>query len=391
MSACSNPEFSLNEIIFLFMMSVKYEISFEAGKLVHQDQIPPLVWYRLYLSSPLTVHYTESASEAWDIQVPDDFTGQITMEQRGEAMDVYGTSAGGNQQLQQVVVRIEHQGLQGLYLLYVATVQLTGCLPLEDVRMNYGGQLIIPEATFTARSLELLMGKTASCTMGKVSCERLSVRMSHRSQLQAPGIHCSDGLSVRTLDKAAAKLGGTSMWFYPAAFHSSRITSDDLAASFVRCYAFDKSSVTCNAGRVLLYVSPFARFHNACLEAEYDWKSDVSCFLPIRRVTGADFVQIALHLKYQYSTKLGWLTVYDHLRRGSRSISTLLSIKAKETLEEPGLYDCYGRHFAEADLKRYGKEERYIYVDDDVVDWSEIPDVRRRYLNAVPQLLECFE
>ena len=83
MSACSNPEFSLNEIIFLFMMSVKYEISFEAGKLVHQDRIPPLVWFRLYLSSPLTVHYTESASEAWDIQVPDDFTGQITVGQRG--------------------------------------------------------------------------------------------------------------------------------------------------------------------------------------------------------------------------------------------------------------------------------------------------------------------
>ena len=83
--------------------------------------------------------------------------------------------------------------------------------------------------------------------------------------------------------------------------------------------------------------------------------------------------------------------MYDHLRRGSRSISTLLSIKAKETLEEPGLYDCYGRHFAEADLKQYGKEERYIYVDDDAVDWSDIPEVRRRYLNAVPQLLECFE
>ena len=371
----------------------KFEFSAENSNVLHLPSFGE--WYTLSLNSPLTLQYEESDVEYIYLQIPDGCAGKLEVEQDDQGISFEcRLSPGCMCSMRDLVLVISHKGLEQLSVAKNSEVFLRGELGVHHLYLDKASHLTMLEASVVSADLCLSLSGESVCKLGWVETMKMSIYQSNNSRLSALEIYCLKELCMEMSSESYALVGGFAKEMHFLGFGTSRLEARQLEVPSLHCSVTDQSAVFCNSPSVTMYVSRDAHFTNVAPDAEHTWKEREVEFLPLRHVDRADAFQIALHMIPEDSGRPRRIKFFNDRHLSGRSISgrTELHMVTCQGISE--LRDDRNCPYTIDELKsivlKFPGSDFYIHVSEKDVDWTKIPDIRRRFMKTVPEMFECF-
>ena len=293
---------------------------------------------------------------------------------------------------------VKGPGLEQLEAKDQAAIQLKGAHPLSLIKLTDHAKADFSEATVPTNHLNIYISSPEPYTLNGLNAKMISLSADQSARVEMNSIRAREVL-VDVEDNAVVCLSGEGEDGCMGTRDFARLDASRLKVATCCCVVKRESSMICNASNVHLYVFQTASFKNENPAAVTVPYTDVPTMSKVRLLSSEDVAQIARHLKMSDSEhERLFQIVCEFVKRKQVYYGSLYAQRCLKHCPDFVLIGAHnwlvyplcssGENFYEQFcqcFQLYMKKELpesfelLCQVDEDDVDWTEIPEVRERF------------
>lgn len=356
-------------------------------------------WVTLNVSD-LTVRYIEDEKESMRLLVPEGQSGTLEVYGRrfkeGTLLFVSCDPTPGTERSPELTLEIHHHGMKGIHAGDNARIHLSGVVALDRVDLYGNGFLDMSQAEIRSESFIASLERDSQCCIGAMTVPHFELFQTGTSRLRAENIRCEKLMSVQLDENSVAELKGQAAYLDSYLRGFSTLNAAGLHVQQGDCICTLFSNMTCHVRELKYYQSPTAKLTNCDPEAFYRPFTDAGAFKLLRPLSSDDAWMVANSLKLgnpdhpaEFKLSLGVYPEY-------KFCALLLVYQGKNTGRRPNLADQSGSNVDAAHLDSCMRVAQtsggqvLVEVSEDDVDWNDMPEVHKRFLQSRPVLYECM-
>lgn len=349
-------------------------------------------WECITVNAPITVKYTESTEEKMQLVIPEGKSGTLMIDSYDSSCLYVSCLLSDGISLQRdVTLEIHHTGLQSITLRGYSLMSCFGTLALTDIQLLDRSVLDLRKAEIKTDSLTASLSDLSACHTNRVVTDQMEVLQNDQATLYGFGINCSGLFSLRSYDYTYACLLGNVNQLETELYDGSRVMAHALQAEQGTCIVRLASVLHCHVKEVGSHVSKTAVFQNHHQSAAAIPLVNVSENKYLREVTVEDALQMVEHMKPGTCFKVHIEAVRYMLYSGDyRSFKKTVNEGRTTWLNRWNEEVAYQRIRHSLETGKTDNGMVLVDMPEDDVDWTDIPKVRQRYQQSIPNLYECY-